>query len=82
MSVDDPDAELSVETLVPPERHGGVIAEPAFDQRRRGRPYRYVYAKCITRLANVGSISSTNTSVGWIREQNYETFEKLSTVSI
>ena len=47
MAVDDPAATISVETLVPPERHGHVIDALAVDERRRGRPYRYVYGKCL-----------------------------------
>ena len=47
VAVDDPAAELSMETLVPPEHHGHVLDSAVFDGRRRGRPYRYVYGKCL-----------------------------------
>ena len=47
VAVEDPAAEVSVETLVPPERHGHVLDAAVVDRRRRGRPYRYMYGKCI-----------------------------------
>ena len=47
MDVDDPTATVSVVTLVPPERHGHVLDAAVVDRRRRGRPYRYMYGKCI-----------------------------------
>ena len=47
MAVDDPTATITMETLVPPERHGHVLDSAVFDARRRGRPYRYVYGRCL-----------------------------------
>ena len=47
VAVEDPEARVTVETLVPPERHGHIIDIAVLDWRRRGRPYRYVYGKCL-----------------------------------
>ena len=47
MDVDDPSATPSVKTLVPPERHGHILELATVDPRRRGRPYKYMYGRCM-----------------------------------
>ena len=41
------DARVTMESLCPPERHGGVISNVSIDPRRSGKPYRFVYGNCI-----------------------------------
>ena len=39
---------MSTEILIPPERHGYCIDGALVDRRRAGRPYRYIYGKCLS----------------------------------
>ena len=47
VDVDDPSAAASVETLAPPERHGHIIDFAVMNPRKKGRPYKYMYGRCI-----------------------------------
>ena len=47
VDVGDPGATASVETLIDSELHGRSIDSAVVDRRRAGRPYRYIYGKCI-----------------------------------
>ena len=49
VAVTEPGAEVSVETLCPPERHGGLLHDVTINPRRIGRPYDYVYGTCVVR---------------------------------
>ena len=43
VAVSEPGAEITIQPLCPPERHGHSVAGIAIDPRRIGRPYRYLY---------------------------------------
>ena len=58
VAVAEPGAAVSVETLCPPERHGGHLQDAAIDLRRTGRPYRYLYANYVLGARPCNSVNA------------------------
>ena len=57
MAVADPAAQISIEPLCAPERHGHCLRETCVDPRRCGRSYRYAYGNCITEPRPCNSVT-------------------------